>query len=73
MRSDIQSKDEIGQLATTFNELADKITQSEQKLIAEAQQQANQATRAKFLANLAVQIRQSMTTQDNDPTLCGGG
>lgn len=64
LRSNIQSKDEIGQLATTFNELADKITQSEQKLIGEAQQQSIQAARSKFLADLAVQIRQSMTTQD---------
>ena len=64
LRSDVQSKDEIGQLAKTFNELADKITQSEQRLMGEAQQQAIQAARAKFLSDLAIQIRQSMTTQD---------
>ncbi|MEM9218903.1 MAG: methyl-accepting chemotaxis protein [Cyanobacteria bacterium P01_F01_bin.150] len=64
LRSEIQNKDEIGQLAKTFNDLADKITESEQKLMQEAQQQTIQAERAKFLAELAVKIRQTMKTED---------
>ncbi len=37
IRANVTSTDEIGQLATTFNELADNITQSEQQKRAEAQ------------------------------------
>ncbi|NET51215.1 MAG: HAMP domain-containing protein, partial [Merismopedia sp. SIO2A8] len=63
IRADLQSRDEIGDLANTFNGLANTITQSEQKLRNEAQQQAIQATRAKFLAELSLQSRQ-LSTRD---------
>ncbi|MEB3230495.1 MAG: methyl-accepting chemotaxis protein, partial [Leptolyngbyaceae bacterium] len=64
VRADLKSKDEIGQLAKTFNELANTITKSERQLRGEAQTQTQQAERASFLADLAIQVRPSMSQQD---------
>ncbi|NEQ96873.1 MAG: HAMP domain-containing protein [Cyanothece sp. SIO2G6] len=64
VRADLNTTDEIGQLADTFNELAETITQSERRLMGEAEQQSQGVERASFLADLAVQARPSMSRQE---------
>ncbi|MGK7888881.1 MAG: methyl-accepting chemotaxis protein [Leptolyngbyaceae cyanobacterium] len=64
IRAELNTTDEIGQLADTFNDLADTIVQSEEQLRGEAQQQTQEAARASFLAELAIQMRPSMSRQE---------
>lgn len=51
------SDDEIGQLAETFNKIADTVVSSEQALLQETQRQALQTERAKILAEFTTQMR----------------
>ncbi|MGF1535971.1 MAG: GAF domain-containing protein, partial [Elainellaceae cyanobacterium] len=59
-RSDIRSKDEIGQLAGTFNQLADQIELRETGLLNEKQRQTRSAERARLLTDLTLRIRRTL-------------
>jgi len=60
VRATIHAKDEVGQLATTFNQLADQIELRESSLMAERQRQAQAAERARLLADLTLRIRRTL-------------
>ncbi|MGB3615443.1 MAG: GAF domain-containing protein, partial [Elainellaceae cyanobacterium] len=59
-RASIHAKDEIGQLAATFNQLADQIEFRENSLMAEKQRQTQAAERSRLLADLTLRIRRTL-------------
>ena len=59
-RAPIHAKDEVGQLAATFNQLADQIEVREETLIAEKQRQTQLAERSRLLADLTLRIRRTL-------------
>lgn len=63
-RADISSKDEIGQVAQVFNQLADNIAQSENLLVGRAQREKSSAQQARLLADLTGRIRQSLDEEE---------
>jgi methyl-accepting chemotaxis protein len=64
IRADVLSNDEIGELAKTFNEMADSIVQSENKLSEQANRRALEAQRSRLLAEVTAQIRESLQFTD---------
>ncbi|MEB3295122.1 MAG: GAF domain-containing protein, partial [Synechococcales bacterium] len=56
-RAEIYSQDEIGQLASQFNNMADNITTSEAALAEEASRQEQQAREAKVLSEIIAKMR----------------
>ncbi len=58
-RANIYSVDEVGQLAMTFNGMADSIVESETSLANEARRQETQAHQARQLANITVAMRET--------------
>ncbi|MEM9161828.1 MAG: GAF domain-containing protein [Cyanobacteria bacterium P01_F01_bin.4] len=60
-RAEISSQDELGQLADTFNQLADNITIAEQSLMDEVQHYEHQSQQFKTLAALTAQIQRLQT------------
>ncbi len=57
-RADVFAKDEVGQLAIAFNNMADNISDSENSLSDEARRQEQQAKEAKALSDITVKMRQ---------------
>lgn len=60
VRAEPLAPDEVGDLALAFNELADNITQSELLLQDQNRSQAQATERAQLLAQVSLQIRQSL-------------
>jgi twitching motility protein PilJ len=63
-RAEVFFRDEVGQLATLFNYMADGIVASEQALIREAEQRQQQAIEAQLLADVISNIRRSLKIED---------
>jgi methyl-accepting chemotaxis protein PixJ len=63
-RAEVFSSDEVGQLATQFNQLADNIVASEQALEKEAKFQVRRAREAKVVQDVISQIRRSLRFED---------
>jgi twitching motility protein PilJ len=63
-RAEVFAKDEVGQLAETFNNLADVVLASEQALEEQFQRQKLATKRAELLADLTSRIRQSLNFED---------
>jgi twitching motility protein PilJ len=57
VRARVYARDEVGQLATSFNQMADSIGQSEQTLAAESQ-------RAQRLSDITLRMRRSLRRDD---------
>lgn len=60
VRSEVYARDEVGQVATAFNELANTMAQSEASLIDQSESQTQSAQRARLLADLTSRIRQTL-------------
>ncbi|MEL7501408.1 MAG: GAF domain-containing protein [Cyanobacteria bacterium J06554_6] len=60
VRAEVYSRDEVGQVATAFNELANTMAQSEASLIDQSETQTQSAQRARLLADLTSRIRQTL-------------
>jgi methyl-accepting chemotaxis protein PixJ len=58
------AKDEVGELAGAFNELATNVANSESSLRHQSQQQQTTAERAKLLSEIAMQIRRSSDPEE---------
>lgn len=63
-RAEVFAKDEVGQLAATFNNLADVVVESERQLEEQFHQQESATQRAQLLAELTSRIRQSLDFED---------
>ena len=63
-RSDIFAKDEVGQVAHAFNQLADSIVSSEAALRQQSVYQSISAERARLLTALTIRIRQSLNPEE---------
>ncbi|WP_421656772.1 GAF domain-containing protein [Leptothermofonsia sp. ETS-13] len=63
-RAEVFFRDEVGQLATLFNYMADGIVASEQALTREAKRQQQQATEARLLTDVIDNIRRSLKIED---------
>lgn len=59
-RAEVFSKDEVGQLADTFNQLANAVVHTEQELEAQYRRQEIAAQRAQAVAELTGRIRQTL-------------
>lgn len=59
-RADVYSRDEVGRVASAFNELAAAVSSSESSLLFQNQTQAESARRAQLLSNFTSQVRQSL-------------
>jgi twitching motility protein PilJ len=62
LRAEIFSRDEVGQLATAFNQLAENLTASESVLAAEAARQTQRAKQARALSEITVRMRRSLNS-----------
>ncbi|TVQ09005.1 MAG: GAF domain-containing protein [Leptolyngbya sp. DLM2.Bin27] len=62
-RAEVYATDEVGQVAQAFNQLAANITDSEDLLRRQSQQEQQIAARASLLADLTSRIRQSLNDQ----------
>ncbi len=63
-RAEIFSLDEVGQLAVTFNKMADSIVTSETTLSEQARRQKAEAERTQLFTNITLRIRQSLNFED---------
>lgn len=59
-RAEVFARDEVGQVAQAFNQLADSIAESEEVLQAQSSQAKRNTERAKLMAELTGRIRQSL-------------
>lgn len=59
-RATVFSQDEVGQLATTFNQMAENMQVSESALAAEASRQKQQAKQARALGEITLRMRRSL-------------
>ncbi|MGQ4647202.1 methyl-accepting chemotaxis protein [Lyngbya aestuarii] len=64
IRAKSQNTDELGQLAETFNELADKIVFGETSLAQQLIRQRTEAERSQFFADFTSRLYQSLTVED---------
>jgi twitching motility protein PilJ len=62
MRATVSSKDEVGQLAIAFNEMAERLTTSERALAEEAMRQEQQAKEARALSEITARMRRSLSS-----------
>jgi methyl-accepting chemotaxis protein PixJ len=62
-RAEIYATDEVGQVAQAFNQLAENVSQSEDLLRRQSQQEQLAAARAQLLADLTSRIRQSLNEE----------
>ncbi|GAA6621389.1 methyl-accepting chemotaxis protein [Scytonema sp. NUACC26] len=63
-RAKVFSLDEVGQLAVTFNKMADNIVVSETTLAEQARRQETEANQARLLNTIASRIRESLKKND---------
>lgn len=63
-RAEIIAKDEIGQFAKTFNDLADAILRSEASLQEQYRRQEAETARARLMADVTARIRQSLDVNE---------
>ncbi|NEQ48996.1 MAG: GAF domain-containing protein [Leptolyngbya sp. SIO3F4] len=63
-KADVFARDEVGQLATAFNDLTSTVLRSEGTLMDQASVQAEAAQRASQLANLTSELRQNNLAED---------
>lgn len=63
-RAQVFAKDEVGQLTSAFNQLADAVAASEEDLEDQYQRQEVSARRAQLLADLTSRIRQSLDYEE---------
>ncbi|MEO1623176.1 MAG: HAMP domain-containing protein, partial [Cyanobacteria bacterium J06632_3] len=63
VRAEVYARDEVGQVATAFNELANTMAQSEASLIDQSETQTQSAQRARLLADLTSRIRQTLEVE----------
>ena len=59
-RATVYSRDETGELALAFNDLATNVATSESSLIGQSQRQQRNAERAHLLSEITIQIRRSL-------------
>lgn len=59
-RADVFSRDEVGRVASAFNELAEAVSSSESSLKFQSQTQSESARRARLLSEFTSQIRQTL-------------
>ncbi len=64
VRAEVFAADEVGQLAVSFNEMADNIVTSEAALAEQAHQQEAEAKRLQLLAEITLSIRQSLNLEE---------
>ncbi|MBE9159453.1 GAF domain-containing protein [Nodosilinea sp. LEGE 06152] len=62
-RAEVYARDEVGQVAQAFNQLAANVTESEDLLRRQGQKEQHSAARANLLADLTSRIRQSLNEQ----------
>ncbi len=72
VRAEIVTTDEVGQLAETFNELADSIVSKEKVLAQHALYQQAEAERSQAFAEFTSRLYKSLTTEDILHTLVDG-
>ncbi|KYC35162.1 chemotaxis protein [Scytonema hofmannii PCC 7110] len=63
-RAEVFSQDEVGQLAVTFNKMADNIVVSETALAEQAHRQEAEANQARLLNTITSRIRESLNKDD---------
>jgi len=63
-RATVFSLDEVGQLAVTFNKMADRIVTSEATLSEQARRQKSETERTQQFTNITLGIRQSLNLED---------
>ena len=63
-RAEVFSLDEVGQLAITFNKMADSIVTSEATLSEQAHRQKAEAEQTQLFTNITLRIRQSLNLED---------
>ncbi|PZO14202.1 MAG: hypothetical protein DCF25_15225 [Leptolyngbya foveolarum] len=59
-RAKVYSRDEVGRVASAFNELASAVSNSESSLQFQSQTQSESARRSRLLSEFTIQIRQSL-------------
>ena len=62
-RARVYSRDEVGRVASAFNELAGAVSSSESSLRFQSQTQTEAARRSRLLSEFTAQIRQTLDTQ----------
>ncbi len=63
-RAEVFSLDEVGQVAVTFNKMADSIVTSEATLSEQAHRQKAEAERTQLFTNITLRIRESLNLED---------
>ncbi|NEP16985.1 MAG: GAF domain-containing protein, partial [Leptolyngbya sp. SIO4C1] len=71
-KAEINARDEVGQVAAAFNALTSQVAASERLLRDQANEEAFAAKRARMLADLASQIRQSLAREQILETAVSG-
>ena len=63
-RAKVYARDEVGRVASAFNELASAVSNSESSLRFQSQSQGEAARRSHLLSEFATQVRQSLNTDN---------
>ncbi len=63
-RAEVFSLDEVGQVAATFNKMADSIVSSEATLSEQASSQKAEAERTQLFSDITLRIRRSLNSED---------